>query len=67
MSVDPVCGMDVKEEGAPMAEFQGKTYYFCCEGCKKAFVKEPEKYLSNAVHMGGSQGHHERNPGGQHH
>jgi YHS domain-containing protein len=25
--------------------YQGKKVYFCCEGCKKAFEKNPEKYL----------------------
>jgi len=24
----------------------GKKYYFCAAGCKKAFDKEPEKYLA---------------------
>jgi YHS domain-containing protein len=25
-------------------EYKGKKYYFCCEGCKKQFEKDPEKY-----------------------
>jgi YHS domain-containing protein len=25
--------------------YQGKKVYFCCEGCKRAFEKHPEKYL----------------------
>jgi len=66
MSVDPVCGMEVKEEGAPMVEYQGTTYYFCCEGCKKTFNKDPEKYLSKA-HQDNSQGHHMHGHGGHHH
>jgi Cu+-exporting ATPase len=24
--------------------YQGKTYYFCATGCKKAFDENPEKY-----------------------
>lgn len=24
--------------------YKGKTYYFCCGGCKPAFDKNPEKY-----------------------
>ena len=48
MAKDPVCGMDVDERTAPAtAECQGKTYYFCAMGCKKAFEKEPEKYLQD--------------------
>ena len=60
MSIDPVCGMEVNEEGAPSAEHQGKTYYFCCEGCKTAFSSDPEKYLnkSNDVSHGHHAGHH---------
>ena len=27
-------------------EYKGKKVYFCCSGCKEAFEKEPEKYLS---------------------
>ena len=43
---DPVCGMNVKIEGAKYsAEYQGKTYYFCSEGCKTEFLKNPVKYL----------------------
>jgi YHS domain-containing protein len=25
--------------------YQGKKVYFCCEGCKRAFEKKPEKYI----------------------
>ena len=47
MAIDPVCHMEVDEKNAPaISEYQGKTYYFCALGCKKAFDKEPEKYLS---------------------
>jgi YHS domain-containing protein len=49
MAKDPVCGMDVDEQAAAAtAEYQGTTYYFCAPGCKKAFEKEPEKYVHNA-------------------
>ncbi len=50
MARDPVCGMDVDEQtAAATAEYQGKTYYFCAVGCKKAFEKEPEKYVQNTT------------------
>jgi YHS domain-containing protein len=26
--------------------YQGKKIYFCCPGCDKKFLKNPEKYLS---------------------
>ena len=49
MAKDPVCGMDVDEQtAAATAEYQGTTYYFCAPGCKKAFEKEPEKYIHTA-------------------
>ncbi|MBX5464266.1 MAG: YHS domain-containing protein [Clostridia bacterium] len=54
MARDPVCGMDVDEATAPAkAEYQGKTYYFCAPGCKRAFEKDPERYLS-----GGGEAEH---------
>jgi YHS domain-containing protein len=50
MAKDPVCGMDVDEKtAAATAEYQGKTYYFCAPGCKKAFEKEPEKYVQGTA------------------
>ncbi len=43
---DPVCGMDVDMRKPPATSvYQGKTYYFCAPGCKKAFDTNPEKYL----------------------
>jgi YHS domain-containing protein len=46
MVKDPVCGMDVDSGTATgKSEYQGKTYYFCSSGCKKAFDKEPQKYV----------------------
>ena len=26
------------------AEFGGRTYYFCCGGCRERFLKEPARY-----------------------
>jgi Cu+-exporting ATPase len=46
MAKDPVCGMDVDPKTAKhTAEHEGKTYYFCAPGCKRAFEAEPAKYL----------------------
>jgi YHS domain-containing protein len=55
MLKDPVCGMDVDPKtAAGKSEYQGKTYYFCSPGCKKAFDKEPQKYTvkSEQSHSG---------------
>jgi YHS domain-containing protein len=54
MAKDPVCGMDVDEKrAAGKSEYQGRTYYFCSPGCKQAFDKEPQKYLSQTPAHGG--------------
>jgi YHS domain-containing protein len=46
MARDPVCGMDVDPKtAAGESEYQGTTYYFCSPGCKRAFDKEPQKYV----------------------
>ncbi len=47
MVVDPVCGMQLKKEEAEISyQYNGKTYYFCMEGCKDKFVKNPEQYVN---------------------
>jgi len=30
---------------SPKTEHQGKTYYFCCEGCVDQFKKKPESFI----------------------
>jgi Cu+-exporting ATPase len=46
MAKDPVCGMEIDEKtAAGKSEYQGQTYYFCSSGCKRAFDKEPAKYV----------------------
>ncbi|MBI1744889.1 YHS domain-containing protein [Candidatus Acetothermia bacterium] len=43
---DRVCGMMIdQDKAAATAQYKGKTYYFCAQGCKKQFEKEPEKYV----------------------
>jgi len=47
MATDPVCKMEVEEStAAATSEYNGKKYYFCAPGCKKAFDQNPEKYLT---------------------
>jgi YHS domain-containing protein len=63
MAIDPVCKMEVDESSpAATSEYKGKTYYFCAPGCKAAFDKDPEKYLTgnggHGMHEGGHHGHH---------
>ncbi|HZC30580.1 MAG TPA: YHS domain-containing protein [Gaiellaceae bacterium] len=46
MERDPICGMDVDPKTAKhTAQFEGKTYYFCAPGCKKAFEADSRKYV----------------------
>jgi YHS domain-containing protein len=46
MAKDPVCGMDVNDKTAKWkTSYAGKTYYFCAEGCKRMFEKDPKKYV----------------------
>jgi xanthine dehydrogenase accessory factor len=45
-AIDPICGMSVEIAGAKHTyEYQGRTYYFCCPGCKTTFRKAPEQYV----------------------
>lgn len=47
--VDPVCGMTVDPATAKhTAEYRGRTYHFCCGGCRAKFVADPETYLKPA-------------------
>lgn len=58
MTIDPVCGMQVDEKlAAATYEYLGKTYYFCAQGCKNAFQKDPEKYLSRQTSQSGHGAH----------
>ena len=59
MALDIVCKMQVDPAtAAAQTEHKGKTYYFCAPGCKAAFEKDPEKYLSAAA--GGEAQHHHK-------
>jgi Cu+-exporting ATPase len=50
---DPVCGMNVDPEKTSLRyDYQGKTYFFCCEHCLKKFRKEPERYLRQTAEAG---------------
>ena len=56
MAKDPVCGMDIDPKtAAGKSEYKGQTYYFCSLGCKRAFDKEPQKYVGQAA---AHSGHH---------
>ncbi|HEX6863038.1 MAG TPA: YHS domain-containing protein, partial [Thermoanaerobaculia bacterium] len=45
-ALDPICGMTVEVATARhTAEHAGRTYYFCCGGCRQRFLAEPERYI----------------------
>jgi xanthine dehydrogenase accessory factor len=44
-AIDPVCGMTVATtDEAIRAEVDGDTIWFCCPGCKRAYLADPGKY-----------------------
>jgi len=44
---DPICGMTVDRSSARhTSDYRGAAYYFCGEGCKQAFEKDPAKYAT---------------------
>jgi xanthine dehydrogenase accessory factor len=48
--VDPVCGMTVMVATARhISTFEGRTYYFCAPGCRKAFEADPKAYLGTSI------------------
>ena len=46
---DPICGMMVKTAGARhQHQHAGRTYYFCCDGCRELFAGDPDRYAAVA-------------------
>jgi YHS domain-containing protein len=44
--IDPVCGMTVVAGQTDIITIvKGQTFYFCAEGCRKAFEANPQKFL----------------------
>ena len=49
---DPVCGLEFDEELSVTHEHNSKKYHFCCDGCKKIFIKKPKKWSKKSRLMG---------------
>jgi xanthine dehydrogenase accessory factor len=50
--VNPVCGAVVDPARALSSlTMSGQTHYFCCQGCRTEFERDPEKYLEIGAHM----------------
>ncbi len=46
--VCPVTGEKFKiTQHTKFIDYQGKRYYFCCPGCDKRFLENPEKYIGS--------------------
>ena len=46
---DPVCLMELDPRNAKaVAEYGGRTYYFCSEQCQEEFLARPETFLDKA-------------------
>ncbi len=44
----PVSGEEIKmADAAGSSQYNGKTYYFCCDNCKEKFNANPEKYIKD--------------------
>jgi xanthine dehydrogenase accessory factor len=44
-AIDPVCGMTVAAvDSSPHVTIEGTTTWFCCAGCRTAFVENPARY-----------------------
>ncbi len=42
---DLVCRMAVDSDSEFRSKYNGKTYYFCCIEDKRAFDKDPKRYV----------------------
>jgi xanthine dehydrogenase accessory factor len=44
--INPVCNIPIQKSTAKyVIPYKGKDYFFCCDGCKISFEKEPERYV----------------------
>jgi YHS domain-containing protein/uncharacterized membrane protein YraQ (UPF0718 family) len=47
-ATDPVCGMTVNPATAGTADYAGRGYYFCSDGCRSTFLADPLSHLTVA-------------------
>ena len=43
---DPVCEMSVEAARAVSLEWNGETYHFCANGCRREFEADPERFIN---------------------
>lgn len=45
---DPVCGMSFNpEKTVAQVTYDGVTYHFCTEACRKQFDAQPDRYVAH--------------------
>lgn len=47
LQADPVCEMPRDSSWTDYTIYNNDTLWFCSEGCKKAFMARPDKYIKN--------------------
>ena len=52
----PACGcslirLGIRPEKAPSQDFEGETYYFCCNDCREIFLEDPHRYVNEIKEM----------------
>lgn len=52
--IDPVCGMKVSPHPERGVDLEGRTYYFCSQGCLAKFGASPLKYVRAAKSSDGT-------------
>ncbi len=56
MQIDPVCGMKVPADAARSADFEGKHYVFCSDGCLDKLQADPAGVLAKRSRKEGEKG-----------
>lgn len=52
-TICPVLGSPINKN--VFIEYKGKKVYFCCPGCDKTFLADPEKYMDKLPQFGGKE------------
>ena len=65
-AVDPICGMTVTKATAKhVAEYEGRTYYFCSGSCRETFLADPGHWAAKTEAQ--AHGHDDHEHGGRTH
>ncbi len=49
MAIDPICGMVVDESSPLCVQRDGRTYFFCCESCRRKFLGQAPQTASHSA------------------